>query len=264
MIKTTNQKEIQIDNAKLFYKDIYKELVVNNILLSTKTSFQEIDIVETSQFGKTLFIDQVIQSTAFDEALYHQALVNPAMTAHPCPKKILVLGAGEGASLREILKYPSVTSIDAIEIDEEANSLFQKYLPEWHKGSFQSKKVNLIFTDAFDYLQNTSKTYDIIFVDVCDFEDSEIAAKIYGSQTISFMKKVLNPNGFIVSQYGGSIFPTNTNPSFISTMEKIFSHIYLYLQIIPSFGDLQWGFLVGSSSENTKLKAYDMKPFLSI
>ena len=103
---------------------------VKRYIYSGKTAYQNVEIIETVFFGRCLILDGKIQSSEYDEHIYHESLIHPAMIMHPEPQEVVVLGGGEGGALREILKHPSVTELLMVDIDREVVSLCEKYLPE--------------------------------------------------------------------------------------------------------------------------------------
>ena len=102
---------------------------ITSVIFSKKTKYQEMYIVETGAYGKGLVLDGKWQSCTGDEFLYHEALVHPAMVAHSSPKNILVLGGGEGATIREVLRWQSVEKVMMVDIDGEVVEACRQYLP---------------------------------------------------------------------------------------------------------------------------------------
>ncbi|MEM2757695.1 MAG: spermidine synthase, partial [Sulfolobales archaeon] len=113
---------------------------LKNVLVNTKTKYQSVQIVELEEFGKALILDGLIQSSQADEFVYHESLVHPALLTHPNPKKVLIIGGGEGAALREVLKHPTVTNAVMVDIDGELVELSKRYLEEMHNGSFNDPR----------------------------------------------------------------------------------------------------------------------------
>lgn len=129
---------------------------------------QLLEILESPVFGKMLFIDGEGQSSQFDEFIYHEALVHPAMTAFGTPRRVLILGGGEGATLREVLKYDSVEQAVMVEWDETMVAMARKHLPTWHKGSFDDPRAQVIFDDVRAWLREVNNRFDVILVDLPD------------------------------------------------------------------------------------------------
>ena len=128
-----------------------------------------VEMIQHPICGVTCYMDESIQSCETDEALYHESLVHPALSSTPSLKRVLIIGGGEGATLREVVKWPQVESIDMIDWDEEIVSLFQTTYPQWAKGAWKDPRVTLHIKDIFEeILTPPSVPYDCIIVDLFD------------------------------------------------------------------------------------------------
>jgi spermidine synthase len=118
-------------------------------------------------------MDNAIQSCELDESLYHESLVHPGMFSVIRPKRVMIIGGGEGASAREALKWPSVERVDMYEWDQEVVQLFQSTYPQWAKGAWDDPRLHLHFEDIFKIIdQKPAETYDVIIIDLFDPEES--------------------------------------------------------------------------------------------
>ncbi len=140
---------------------------IKNHIYHGKTPYHKVDLVELYALGKTLFLDNKIQSAQLDEAVYHEALVHPAMLSHPNPRKVLIMGGGEGATLREVLKHPVEKAV-MVDIDEQLVKLCEAYLPEWHRGSFYDERAEVIFADARSYVEEHEDKFDVVISDLTE------------------------------------------------------------------------------------------------
>lgn len=226
---------------------------VKNEVVSSKTEFQTVDVYElmdpktrsVASYRKSLedgdsyearhpelfapdrvlFLDGVIQSTLVGDAPYHESIVHPAMITHPNPKRVAIIGGGEGATLREVLKHRTVEEASMIEIDEGVVDLSRQHLPEWqdctsishHQGSadwcFDDTRVNAQFKDAMTYFidnferegaANEHDQYDVIIMDALDPNDEiEFAVYLYTSEAyILSLYNGLSNDGILVVQVG--------------------------------------------------------------
>ncbi|MEM0318067.1 MAG: methyltransferase domain-containing protein, partial [Candidatus Nezhaarchaeales archaeon] len=141
---------------------------VRKIMYSGRTKFQQVDIVETYSFGKCLFLDGKLQSCEYDEHVYHEALVHPAMMTHPDPKRVLIVGGGEGATAREVLRYPTVEKVVMVDIDGELVDLCRRYMPEWSQGAFEDPRLELVIADGRKYIEETGESFDVVILDLTD------------------------------------------------------------------------------------------------
>jgi len=114
---------------------------IRKVLYSGTTKYQRVAVVEFEDLGKALILDGKTQSTLYDEFIYHESLVHPAMITHPNPRKVLILGGGEGATAREVLKHRSVEEVVMVDIDEDVIKISKEYLPEMNQGVFENPKL---------------------------------------------------------------------------------------------------------------------------
>ena len=124
-------------------------------LFALQTEFQRMEILETASYGKCLVLDGRIQSSVADDFIYHETLVHPAMILHPRPESALVIGGGEGATLREILRYPSIRRAVMVDIDGRVVDACRTHLPEMHQGAFDDPRTELRHEDARGWLERT-------------------------------------------------------------------------------------------------------------
>jgi len=219
------------------------------------TEFHEILIGETQKYGRALFLDGVIQSTEADEAIYHEMLVHPVMVHTQNAEKVLVAGAGEGASLRELLKHTSATQIDAVEIDGGMIRAARAHLPNWHKGAFDDARVSVFEADIFDHLSAAgSAAYDAILVDLTDpiDEDGEFCADslTFKPEFLTLLQTALKPGGVIVMQAGERLAGLG---QMLPKLRQRFTWVQPYSVFVPSFHG-NWTFLLLATEEKSGRK----------
>jgi spermidine synthase len=209
------------------------------------SDYQEILVAETQRYGRALFLDGVIQSSAADEAIYHEMLVHPALAHADDAQDILVVGAGEGATLRELLKHKSVRHIDAVEIDGAMIRAAKEHLPAWHKGAFADDRVRVLECDILEHLAATgADAYDIIIVDLTDpiTPDGEFCpdSLTFNGPFLAQLKKALRPDGCIAMQVG-ECAAALAQP--LAVLGGQFGSVQLYSVPIPSFHS-NWAFIL--------------------
>lgn len=231
------------DNKWIYY-------LVKKHVLSTKTKFQQVEIIDTYNLGRVVVLDDKIQSAELYEFIYHEALVHPAMLLHPDPKNILILGGGEGATLREVLKHPTVEKVVMIDIDEEFVKLCKEYLKKWHRGSFKNQKVELFFNDAMEYVKKTKLKFDVIIADISDPAEEGPARLLYQKEFYYLIKRILVSDGiFVTHATDVSYTSKGISAQIFKTLADIFPVAEFYYEYIPSFSSL-WAFTVASSKYN--------------
>jgi len=211
---------------------------VEEVLLKRRSRFQEIMIVRLKGFGKALILDGLIQSAEADEYIYHEALVHPAMLLHPQPRRVLILGGGEGATLREALRHPTVEKAVMVDIDEEVVRVSKEYLPEWHQGAFDDPRAEVRIMDGFDYVREASKRgerFDVVIMDLTDPYGSEVAKHLYGVEAFQTIKNVMTPEGVLAVQAGSSTFFPEAYEAVEKALRQVFEKVRGYGAWIPSF-----------------------------
>jgi len=218
---------------------------------SQTTRFQQVDILDTQNLGRVVILDRKVQSAESDEFIYHEALVHPAMVTHPNPKSVLILGGGEGATLREVLKHATVCKVVMVDIDEEFIHLCKKYLKKWHRGSFRDKRVDVLFIDAIEYMKETECTFDIVIADISDPIEEGPALNNYTKEFYTLVKKMLAPRGIFVTHATEVHYAAykKTADKIVNILNGMFPILQVYFEYIPSFICL-WGFAMASSKHN--------------
>jgi spermidine synthase len=225
--------------------DIYQH-GVTRILASARTEFQDMHIVETGSYGKALVLDGKWQSCTADEFLYHEPLVHPAMLCHGLPKKVLILGGGEGATAREVLRWKSVERALMVDIDGAVVEACREHLPEMHQNAFDDPRLEVAVDDAVKVLESTDETWDVIISDLSDPIEEGPSFKLFTKEYFEKVRRVLSPKGCFVVQAGPLSPPEmSLHVRLASTVRAVFSHIHSYWSFVPSYA-APWGFVLGS------------------
>ena len=219
-----------------FYQD--------RIVFSSASPYQRI-VVTHGKAGHRLFLNGNLQFAQRDEYRYHEALVHPAMAAHGAPKRVAVLGGGDGMAVREILKYPSVESVTLVELDPAMTGLFTQHptLARLNAGALQNPKVRVINTDAFQWLQDTQDTFDVIVVDFPDPTNFAIG-KLYTNSFYALLDQRLAASGYAVIQTTSPLVARQSFWTVVQTIESVGLRTVPYHAHVPSFGE--WGFVLAS------------------
>jgi len=243
------------DHGILWYEEYFTpylrfDYLVKRVLYQGATRFQNVDIVDLYSFGKTLFLDGKIQSAQIDEAVYHESLVHPALFTHPGPQKVLILGGGEGATLREVLRHKGIKEVQMVDIDEELVNLCREYLPEWSRGAFEDERSRIFYEDARGFVERSKERYDVIISDLTEPLEGGPSQKLF---TLEFYKKVfdvLTDDGILVVQSGAAgTFYNELIASIHRTLKEIFPVVRAYKAFVFSF-QMTWGFVLASRSRD--------------
>ena len=223
-----------------FYQD--------SVVFTAQSQYQRI-VVTRGKGGHRLFLNGNLQFAERDEYRYHEALVHPAMAAFTssggAPKKVTVLGGGDGMAVREILKYPGVESVTLVELDPAMTKLFseQPTLVKLNGASLQSPKVKVINTDAFQWLEASLDTFDVIVVDFPDPTNFSIG-KLYTNSFYALLDKRLAASGYAVIQTTSPLVARRSFWTVVTTIESVGLTATPYHANVPSFGE--WGFVIAS------------------
>jgi len=211
-----------------------------------RTQFQSVGIVESPVFGRMLIIDGDTQSAQLDEFIYHESLVHPAMLLHPIPQEVLILGGGEGATLREVLRHRSISRAIMVEIDQEIVNLSQKYLPEWSAGAFSDRRSEIVFQDAGEYIRNSSQHFDLIISDLTEPFPDTPSSNLYSVDFFYELKNHLSSPGVLVMQASyADIQQFDLHSILYRTAQEVFPIVRSFSARIPSF-NAEWGFIIAS------------------
>ena len=243
---------MDIDPDRWFCDKVSQDLIqlhsIKEVLYSGQTKFQSIEIIRTGSFGKCLVLDGKIQSSEVDEFIYHEALVQPAMITHPRPESVFIAGGGEGATLREVLFHKTVKKAIMIDIDEEVIDICKRYLPNHSLGAFEDRRTELHHTDAREYLNNCSETFDIIIIDLPDPIEEGPAYLLYTQEFYRLVRERLSANGIISVQSGSASLNELLNLTAVyNTLKSVFDKVYPYQVDVPCFGG-PWGFCLASTN----------------
>jgi spermidine synthase len=216
-------------------------------LVQARTRFQLVEILETASYGKALVLDGRIQSSQADEFIYHEALVHPGLLAvDGPPRAALVIGGGEGATLREILKYPSIERAVMVDIDEEVVRLCRRHLPEMHRGAFDDRRVEVRHEDARAYLEETGERFDLITSDLVEPLEEGPACLLYSREFYRIVHDRLTPGGVFTMQAGMTkVGETGFFTAIHRTLREVFPVVAGYQTFVSCFGT-PWGFLLAS------------------
>ncbi|MCD6568442.1 MAG: polyamine aminopropyltransferase [Dehalococcoidia bacterium] len=213
-----------------------------------QTRYQSVEIIDTDSFGVCLVLDGKVQSSSCDEFIYHEALVHPAMLAHPRPEKVMIAGGGEGATLREVLAHSTVRKAVMVDIDEEEVGICRRFLPSFHQNSFDDPRAELCFSDARKYLEESREKFDVIIIDLVDPLDVGPARLLYTQEFYRIVSQRLAPGGIMSVQAEPAGWLDSENfVAIVNTLKTVFSLVSPYHVHVPAFNTL-WGFASASQS----------------
>ena len=214
----------------------------DGIVLRESSDYQRI-VVTSGQGGVRLYLNGNLQFHSRDEYRYHESLVHPAMAAHGAPRRVLVLGGGDGMAVREVLKHPSVEQVTLVELDPHMTRLFstQPLLTALNADALASPKLTIVNADAFAWLARSDEVFDVIVADFPDPTNFAIG-KLYTTSFYALMDRRLAADGFAVVQTTSPLVARRSYWTVASTLEAVGLTVTPYHAHVPSFGE--WGFLI--------------------
>ena len=216
----------------------------DTVLFSESSPYQRVVVTASGQ-GVRLFLNGNLQFHSRDEYRYHEALVHPAMAAQGAPKRVLVLGGGDGMAAREILKYPSVEHVTLVELDPRMTQLFstQPLLRQLNRDALRSPQLEVVNADAFAWLEAHPASFDVIVVDFPDPTNFSIG-KLYTTSFYRLIDQHLSAGGYAVIQTTSPLIARQSFWTVATTLEAAGLTTTPYHAHVPSFGE--WGFILAS------------------
>lgn len=221
-----------------------QNLYTGKVVFSEQTPYQKITITKW-QDDYWLYLNTGKQLSTFDEWMYHEPLVHPAVQLAGNPKHVLLMGAGDGCAIRELLKYPFIDSITLVDLDPRMIEIGknQPILRKVNQDAYQSEKVNVVVGDAFNYLEKTKKVYDVIIADFPDPRSVDLS-RLYSKEMYNLVYHRLSANGVFVTQAASPYYTTKANKCIEKTMQAANFNVLPMHNHIYTFGE--WGWMLGT------------------
>lgn len=220
------EEQLEVNKGRILKLE-YKEL-----LESFRSPFQKIDIYDTVSFGKMLVHDDVIMVTEFDETHYHEMIVHPAMCVHPNPERVLIIGGGDGGTLREVIKHPEVRNAHICEIDGDVIRLCKKHFPKL-AYSFDDKRVETFVEDGAEFIKKHKNFYNVIIVDSSDPVGP--AEVLFREQFFQSMSDALTDDGIVITQSESYLYHRDVIKNIVTFNRRIFPKYSYYYTMVPTY-----------------------------
>ena len=211
-------------------------------LVSVKTDYQFLEIFDGEGFGRMMALDGEIQLAEADEFIYHEMFAHVPCFAHPDPSKVLIIGGGDSALARELLRHRTIDQIDLCELDEEVIRQCSIHFP-WTKKTLNDIRVNLIIEDGTKFVKRYPGTYDIVFVDGPDPIGPGEA--LFTSDFLKDCRAALKPGGILVSQSESYLLHPDVTERQCRIFKNLFRYSGYYTFSIPSYPGGSLGFCIG-------------------
>ncbi len=259
---SSTQKQTKQKNQWFFEKSVLERqtiktgIKIKKKVYSGKSPYQKIEIMDTFAFGRILILDGIIQLSKKDEFIYHEMLAHPAIFIHPEPKKILIVGGGDGGILKETLKHP-IKEIYLVEIDKKIIEISQKYLPFVSKRAFKDKRAKILIEDGIKFVKRYKDFFDIAILDSTDPLGPSL--KLFSKNFYQDIFNALTKKG-ILSIQSGCLFEQFFHlKSIYQEVKNIFPYVEIHKASIPSLQHDEYSFILASKLNLKKISSNDIK-----
>jgi len=226
-------------------------------LFSEKSPFQKVEVFNTFAYGKMLTIDNMVMCTEKDEYAYHEMITHVPLLLTPSIRKVLVIGGGDGGTVREVLRHPGVTSITMVEIDEAVVRASKEHLPQLSE-SLRDSRLNLIIDNGISFVENAANaTFDLVILD-----SSDPVGPARGLFTKDFFKnvyRILTPQGVLAAQSESPRFNQEAFVELNKCLNGIFTSVHCYLAFIPTYPTGMWSFTLAGKAKLSPINGFDEK-----
>ncbi len=209
-----------------------------------RTAFQDLEVIDSEEFGHTLLLDGVTQVNSRNEFLYHEPMVHPALVAHPLPREVLVIGGGDGGILREVLRHRTVERAVLAELDPGVIDFCARHLSEVSAGAFADPRTRTVIGDGRAFVEGTDERFDAVIMDMTDpFGPS---AMLYTEEFFRAVKRIFrDEDGVFVMHTESPISRPRTFQQCLHTLARVFRFRRTFYLYIPMYGVL-WSITVAS------------------
>ncbi|MDR0805172.1 MAG: polyamine aminopropyltransferase [Enterobacteriaceae bacterium] len=227
---------------------------IDKTLYHNKTDHQDLIIFDNNTMGRVMALDGVVQTTERDEFIYHEMMAHVPIFAHGKAKRILIIGGGDGAMLREICRHKDVEHITMVEIDADVITFCRQYLPNHNAGAFDDPRFNLVIEDGVNFVNQTEMKFDVIISDCTD--PIGPGESLFTSDFYQGCANCLNENGIFVAQNGVCFLQQDEAINSHQKLSTYFDDVSFYQAAIPTYYGGMMTF--AWASQNTQLRHQDL------
>ncbi len=246
--KKSAQRDVAVTGMEDLWNVWYSELQdhscgltvkVDELVESTNSKFQRIDIIRNGFFGKILVLYGSLMAAENDNNVYNEMITHVPLFVHPNPKKVLIIGGGDCGALTEVLKHPEVKQCTMCEIDKMVVEVSKKHLPHLTTGT-KDKRAKLVFADGKDFIARTKEKFDIIILDLSDPVGP--AADLFQKPFHQKVFDTLTDDGIMLAQSESPFFHKTAVKSMYKNVRDIFPIVEMYIAHMPIYPSALWSF----------------------
>ncbi len=218
---------------------------VKETLFKKHSKFQEVTVLDTEDYGRMLVIDGLVMLTERDEFIYHEMMAHPAFFLHRSPENVLVIGGGDGGTVREVARHKAVQSITLCEIDDVVLDVAKKFFPNLSTQLFSDNRVEIVVDDASKHIKDKKENYDVILVDSSDPVGP--AENLFKRDFFESLKKSLKPDGIVVLQSESPFYHLDIIKNVRGNLLGAgFDNVLFYWAHIPTYPGGVWCWAIAS------------------
>lgn len=229
--------------------DMRLSVRVRRVLHRERTPFQEILVLDTVPLGRVLVLDDVIQTTEFEEFTYHEMMAHVPLFAHPDPQRVLVVGGGDGGVIREVLRHPTVREAHLAEIDERVIAAARQYLPSI-SAALDDPRCRIVVTDGIRHVAEHEDAYDVIIVDSTDPVGPAVG--LFSEDFYRSVHRALREDGIFVAQTESPFYNRDLLRGIQEALGRVFPRSGLYLAVVPGYPGGMWSISYGSKGPDPR------------
>ena len=220
-------------------------------LYSKKSEFQQVDIFKSKTLGNVLTLDGLMMTTVEDEFFYHEMIAHIPLCSHKNPENVLVIGGGDGGTVREVLKHPSIKNVDLCEIDALVIEASKMFLPSI-AGKLDDKRVNIYVEDAIEFIKTKKNCYDVVLVDSTDPMGPGVG--LFTEEFYTNVKESLKKGGIVTPQSESPFANKNEMKNMYILLKKVFKTVLPYCGPIPTYPGGYWSWAFCSDDNDNTIK----------
>jgi len=241
------------------HKGYAQSLEIGRVIYDSETNHQRLVVFENSRFGRVLTLDDVVQTTEGDNAIYHEMMTHVPLFAHGAAARVLIVGGGDGGMLREVLRHKSVAHVTMVEIDAGVVEFSKNYLPKLSQGAFDDPRLHLVIDDGADFLRASDQTWDVIIVDSTD--PIGPGENLFTDTFYGHAKQCMRAGGILVTQNGVPFMQGDELTNTLRAFKALFSDWGAYTATVPTYagGPMAFGWGTDGNARSVSLEVLEAR-----
>ena len=212
-------------------------------LAKIQTSFQALEIIDSEIFGRCLILDDALQTSEWDEFMYHEMLVHVPLFTHPDPRRILIIGGGDGGTLRRVLEHPRTQPVQ-VEIDQAVIEFCKEHIPAVSNGAFDDPRAQVVIADGFEFVCDHPNEFDVVIIDSTDPVGPAIP--LFQEPFYRDVFAALADDGILAAQSSSPLYMAKQLQAQLRNLRPVFPIVRTYLGLVPAYPGGLWSYSIGS------------------